>query len=101
MAGRVTGTQAFLAASGGIPIKDPLVDNSPVGDTWVRLNQYISAGGGPMTFAIKLPRQPSFFWWSAHNSAQVWANDADRAQWTPQQIVVRASISTNVDLIVG
>lgn len=101
MSGKVTGTQAFLAASGGIPMKEAIQDNQPIGDYWVRKNAYISAGGGPMTFAIQLPRTPSFFFYAAHNSAVVYANDADRALWTPQQIVVRGTISTNVDLIVG
>ena len=96
----ISGTQAFLAAQGGIPIKEPIIDNTALGDFWVRKGFYISANQ-PMTIPISLPRTPSFFFFTDDNGAVCYASQSDRALWSPSQIVLRATTSTTVDLIVG
>lgn len=109
MAGRsISGTQAFLVALGGVPLKEPIVDQEPLGDYWVRKGVFISAGfAGGFPVAINLPRKPSFFFATSENGAVIYWNGADKAASTPSTIFLRARngtsdlISTNIDLIVG
>lgn len=99
--GGIPGTQAFLSSLGALDIKEPLTDNQGAGgDFWFRKAFYISANQA-MVVPITLPRKPSFFFWEDDNGAVVYATSADRALWNPSQIVVRATTSTTVDLIVG
>lgn len=108
MSGGIGPTQAFLTALGGLPIKEPLQDQTQVGDFHCRISVFISAGfAGGFPVPIKLPRNPSFFFAVADNGAVVYQTLTDRTNSTPTTLYLRARIgstdlvSTNVCLLVG
>lgn len=96
----IGGTQAFLAAQGSFPIKEPLVDSQMNGDFYVRLG--VSVGTGATSVAIRLPgRKPSFFWFTTTNGSVVFQTTADVAASTPAAFVCRATGSCVANLVVG
>ena len=100
VAAGITGTQAFLAAAGGIPITEPLVDQSQVGNAWARVSVFISANPSYSRIPIQLPRQPSFFMWVDDSGAVVYQTGPDRAASSPSVLQVRATVSTVASLLV-
>ena len=104
MSGRGVGpTQAFLAAQGGVPIKEPLVDNSQVGDYWCRVGQFISVNPAHGSVAIRTPsgRNPTFFFFTTDSGAVVWQSDSDKAASTPSSFVCRANVSCLATILVA
>lgn len=99
----ISPNQAWLTANGGLPLKEPLVDNSQIGDYWVRVRQFISVNpaSGPVAVRIPSGRVPSFFFFTTNSGAVVWQSDADKAASTPNSFVCRANVSCLATLIVG
>lgn len=96
----IGGTQAFLAAQGSFPIKEPLVDSQMNGDFYVRLG--VSVGTGATPVAIKLPgRKPSFFWFTTTTGAVVFQTAADVTASTPASFVCRATVACVANLVIG
>jgi len=95
--------QAWLSAIGGLPIKAPLVDQSEVGDYYVRVRQWISVNPASGAVAIRMPsgRQPSFFFYETNSGAILWQTDADKAASTPSSFVCRANVSCLATLVIG
>jgi hypothetical protein len=82
----------------GFPIEKGLVDNTPIGSTWVRLGQAIAMTA--TSIAIKLPRNPTFFWWTTNNGAVVYQTAGDVTASTGALFVCRATASTTANLVV-
>jgi hypothetical protein len=108
VAGGISGNQAWLQALSGIPLKKALVDRETLGDFYVRVGVYISAGfAGGFPIAIELPRKPSFFFYTTDSGQIIYQSPADFANSTPTTLYVRARsgatelISANVTLLVG
>lgn len=96
----IGGTQAFLAAQGSFPIKEPLVDSQMNGDFYVRLG--VAVGTGATNVVIGLPgRKPSFFFANTNNGAVVFQAAADVTASTPAKFVCRATGSCTANLVVG
>jgi hypothetical protein len=82
----------------GLPLNAPLVDKSPLGSFWVRVG--VTIGTGDTAIAIQLPRVPScYIIVRSSNGAGVY--DGTTSSWSSSNIVLRATTSTVVSLLVG
>ncbi len=95
-------TQALRASQAvGIPLSDPLVDNTPLGSFWVRVGVTVNTTN--TTIPIQLPRTPSgFILFSTSAGAIVYEGSAGQAGWSGSQIIVRAyPTATVATLLIG
>lgn len=94
--------QAWLSAIGGLPIKEPIQDQEPLGDWWVRKGVFISVNPAFVNLSISLPgRNPSFFFSTNNAGAVVYQTTSDVAASTPSNFRCRANISCLANLVIG
>jgi hypothetical protein len=93
-------TQAFLAAQGAFPIKEPIVDSQMNGDFYVRVG--VSVLTSATAVKIALPgRKPSFFFFNTNNGSVVYQTTSDVTNSTPGSFVCRATAGCVANLVVG
>jgi hypothetical protein len=90
----------YAAAHIGIPLTIPLVDQSSLGSFWIRVN--VTIGTSDTDIIIQLQRQPScYIIVRSDNGAGVFDGSLAGSDWTPGKIVLRATTSTVVSMLVG
>ena len=94
-------TQALRATQNlGIPFTIPLVDNTPLGSFWVRVNY--SIGTTATNVPIKLTRKPSgCLTYNSSAGTLVYQSPADVTATTPLIFVCRSNSATTATILVG